>query len=149
MNATTTSPLADAMTQLSLASNARELIGLLSTVLELPDGAARAYLALAAILDLPSNPPGEQAGERFTSIQEFKDRISESHYSLLEWFGDREIHVAELKRWYQESFSLYPADFSGTKGNNDHRWSSQFNSALRKSTVIFPVRRNWYRISPV
>ena len=137
------------MTQLSLASDARELIGVLSTVLDLPDGAARAYLALAAILDSPDDPASKQKRERFTTIQEFKDRISESHYSLLEWFGDREIHVAELKRWYQESFSLYPADFLGTKGNNDNRWSSQFNSALRKSTVIFPVRRNWYRISPV
>jgi len=137
------------MTQLSLTSDARELIGLLSTVLNLPGGADRAYLALAAILDSPSDPPSEQAGERFTSIQEFKDRISESHYSLLEKFGDREIHVAELKRWYQESFRLYPADLAGTKGNSDCRWYSQFNGALRGSTVIFPVRRNWYQINPV
>ena len=138
------------MTQLSLTSDARELIGLLSTVLDLPDGAARAYLALAAILDSPIDPPSEQTGKRFTSIQEFRDRIFESHYSLLEKFADREIHIAELKRWYQESFRLYPADLLGSsKSNSDCRWLSQFNGALRSSTVIFPVRRNWYRINPV
>jgi hypothetical protein len=136
------------MTQLSLTSDARELIGLLSTVLDLPDGAARAYLALAAVLDSPGDSPGEQAGERFTSLQEFRDRISESHQSLRERFGDREIHVAVLKRWYEDTFVLHPADLAGTKGNSDCRWWSQFNSALRGSAVILPVRRFWYRISP-
>jgi len=137
------------MTQLSLTSDARELIGVLSTVLDLPDGAARAYLALAAILDSPIDLPSDQTGNRFTSIQEFRDRIFESHYFLLEKFADREIHIAELKRWYQESFRLYPADLSVIKGKSDCRWWSQFNGALRASTVIFPVRRNWYRINPV
>jgi len=138
------------MTRLSLTSDARELIGLLSKVLDLPDGAARAYLALAAILDSPIDPTSEQTEKRFTSIQEFRDRIFESHYFLLEKFGDREIHVAELKRWYQESFRLYPADFSVLgMGNNDCRWWSQFNGALRASTVISPLRKNWYRINPV
>jgi hypothetical protein len=136
------------MTQLSLESDARKLIGVLSTVLELPDGAARAYLALATILDSPDDPASKQTRERFTTIQEIKNRIFESHYSLLEKFGYREIHLAELKLWYKESFRLYPADFSATKGNNDCRWSTQFNNALRGSTVIFPVRRFWYRINP-
>jgi hypothetical protein len=137
------------MTQLSLTSDARELIGLLSKVLDLPDGAARAYLALASVLDSPGDPPDKNTEERFTTLKEFRDHIAESHYALREKFGDREINVAELKQWYQETFSLYPADFASTNGNSAFRWWSQFNTVLRESSVILSIRRNWYRISAI
>jgi len=134
------------MTQLSLESpNARELIGLLSAVLDLPDGASLAYSALTGVLH--ADPPIEEPIKTFTTVDEIKQRIRLSHETLYEIFQDEDVEYPVLRRWYKDTFELLDGDVTRLKGNSEYRWHTNFNNAVRScDDVIQPVRRNRYRI---
>jgi hypothetical protein len=92
-----------------------------------------------------------QTDKPYTTAQKYREVFRANHSELIKLFGDRRIHLAVIRDWWQSTQELLPGDFEKpTSKSQDLRWWSLIGNSLRNSDVfVSSGERYYYYIRPI
>jgi hypothetical protein len=73
----------------------------------------------------------EQTDKPHTPVAKYREVFLVNHRALLEEFGDKQIHIATIRHWWESTQPQLPGDFekpSDTRGSEVRWWQILCNS---------------------